>query len=90
MIHVILDNINTPVTFSYFGYYITYQHPTDSYGLFDILAQIRKPFSDMLNMMISPFIFPPKSYRANFNNTYNEAYLLSISRYCRYYPHANL
>ena len=60
MIHVILDNINTPVTFSYFGYYITYQHPTDSYGLFDILAQIRKPFSDMLNMMISPFIFPPK------------------------------
>ena len=57
MIHV----INTPVTFSYFGYYITYQHPTDSYGLFEILAQIRKPFSDMLNMMISPFIFPPKS-----------------------------
>ena len=73
--------LNTVVTFNYFGDYFTYQHPTESYGLFEILAQIRKPFSDMLNMMISPFIFPPKSYRANFNNTYNEAYLLSISRY---------
>ena len=51
----------TAVTFNYFIDYVTYQHPTESYGLFEILAQIRKPFSDTLNMMISPFIFPPKS-----------------------------
>ena len=51
----------TMATFNYFGDYFTYQHPTESYGLFEILAQIRKPFSDTLNMMISPFIFPPRS-----------------------------
>ena len=56
MYHVVYIN-----TFHYFGDYVTYQHPTESYGLFEILAQIRKPFSDTLNMMISPFILPPIS-----------------------------